>query len=283
MFSTTTLIIVFIIALVSLLKSFRIVNQYEKGLIVRLGRYHNTADSGIVFLMPFIDSLTTVDMRERVIEVQPQKVITKDNVLVIVDAVIYYKVIDPVKAEFEVANFNYAATTLAQTNLRNLIGDKTLDETLTARDTVNASLRSILDEATNPWGVKVAKVELQKIDPPPEIVEAMSKQMRAEREKRASILEAEGARQSDILKAEGEAQARLLKADAEAKSIKMVAEAAEKSFTGRAQELRRLEVAEKVLSGSSSKFILPTSGNLVSVLNLDGQGVNVVPVSKSKT
>jgi regulator of protease activity HflC (stomatin/prohibitin superfamily) len=280
MFSTTTLIIVFIIALVSLLKSFRIVNQYEKGLVVRLGRYHNTADSGIVFLMPFIDSLITVDMRERVIEVQPQKVITKDNVLVTVDAVIYYKVIDPVKAEFEVANFNYAATTLAQTNLRNLIGDKTLDETLTARDTVNASLRSILDEATNPWGVKVAKVELQKIDPPPEIVEAMSKQMRAEREKRASILEAEGSRQSDILKAEGQAQARLLNADAEAKSVKMVADAAEKSFTGRAQELRRLEVAEKVFSGSSSKFILPTNGNLVSVLNLDGQANTIVPVSK---
>jgi regulator of protease activity HflC (stomatin/prohibitin superfamily) len=280
MFSTTTLVIIFIIALVSLLKSFRIVNQYEKGLIVRLGRYHNTADSGIVFLMPFIDSLITVDMRERVIEVQPQKVITKDNVLVTVDAVIYYKVIDPVKAEFEVANFNYAATTLAQTNLRNLIGDKTLDETLTARDTVNASLRSILDEATNPWGVKVAKVELQKIDPPPEIVEAMSKQMRAEREKRASILEAEGSRQSDILKAEGQAQARLLNADAEAKSVKMVADAAEKSFTGRAQELRRLEVAEKVFSGSSSKFILPTNGNLVSVLNLDGQANTIVPVSK---
>lgn len=280
MFSTTTLVIIFIIALVSLIKSFRIVNQYEKGLVVRLGRYHTTADSGIVFLMPFIDSLITVDMRERVIEVQPQKVITKDNVLVTVDAVIYYKVIDPVKAEFEVANFNYAATTLAQTNLRNLIGDKTLDETLTARDTVNASLRSILDEATNPWGVKVAKVELQKIDPPPEIVEAMSKQMRAEREKRASILEAEGSRQSDILKAEGQAQARLLNADAEAKSVKMVADAAEKSFTGRAQELRRLEVAEKVFSGSSSKFILPTNGNLVSVLNLDGQANTIVPVSK---
>jgi regulator of protease activity HflC (stomatin/prohibitin superfamily) len=280
MFSNTVVIFLFIIGLVALLKSFRIINQYEKGLIVRLGRYHSTADSGIVFLMPFIDSLITVDMRERVIEVQPQKVITKDNVLVIVDAVIYYKVIDPVKAEFEVANFNYAATTLAQTNLRNLIGDKTLDETLTARDTVNASLRSILDEATNPWGVKVAKVELQKIDPPPEIVEAMSKQMRAEREKRASILEAEGARQSDILKAEGEAQARLLKADAEAKSVKMVADAAEKSFTGRAQELRRLEVAQAVLSGSSSKFILPTNGNLVSVLNLDGQANNIVPISK---
>jgi len=280
MFSNVTVIIVFIIALVAILKSFRIVNQYEKGLIVRLGRYHSTADSGIVFLMPFIDSLITVDMRERVIEVQPQKVITKDNVLVTVDAVIYYKVIDPVKAEFEVANFNYAATTLAQTNLRNLIGDKTLDETLTARDTVNASLRSILDEATNPWGVKVAKVELQKIDPPPEIVEAMSKQMRAEREKRASILEAEGSRQSDILKAEGQAQARLLNADAEAKSVKMVADAAEKSFTGRAQELRRLEVAEKVFSGASSKFILPTNGNLVSVLNLDGQANNIVPVSK---
>lgn len=279
MFGSMTLTIIFIIALTSLLKSFRIVKQYEKGLIIRLGKYHSTADSGIVFLMPFIDSLIAVDMRERVIEVAPQKVITKDNVLVLVDAVIYYKVVDPVKAEFEVANFNYAATTLAQTNLRNLIGDKTLDETLTARDTINASLRAVLDEATNAWGVKVAKVELQKIDPPPEIVEAMSKQMRAEREKRAAILEAEGLRQSDILKAEGEAQARLLKADAEAKSIKMVADSAEKSFTDRAKELRKLEVTEKVLSGSSTKFVLPANGEIVSVLNLEGKG-DIVPIKR---
>lgn len=279
MFGSMTLTIIFVIALTSLIKSFRIVKQYEKGLVIRLGKYHSTADSGIVFLMPFIDSMIAVDMRERVIEVAPQKVITKDNVLVLVDAVIYYKVVDPVKAEFEVANFNYAATTLAQTNLRNLIGDKTLDETLTARDTINASLRAVLDEATNAWGVKVAKVELQKIDPPPEIVEAMSKQMRAEREKRAAILEAEGSRQSDILKAEGEAQARLLKADAEAKSIKMVADSAEKSFTERAQELRRLEVSEKVLGGNSTKFVLPANGEIVSVLNLEGKG-DIVPLKR---
>lgn len=279
MFGTTTLLIVFVIALAAVLKSIRIVKQYEKGLVIRLGKYHTTADSGIVFLVPFIDSLIAVDMRERVIEVAPQKVITKDNVLVLVDAVIYYKVVDPVKAEFEIANFNYAATTLAQTNLRNLIGDKTLDETLTARDSINSSLREVLDEATNAWGVKVAKVELQKIDPPPEIVEAMSKQMRAEREKRAVILEAEGSRQSDILKAEGEAQARLLRADAEAKSIKMVADAAEKSFTGRAQELRRLEVSEKVLGGSSTKFVLPANGEIVSVLNLEGKS-KIVPIKK---
>lgn len=277
MFESYVVILIFIIAIASLAKSFRIVKQYEKGLVIRLGKYHSTADSGICFLMPFIDTLIAVDMRERVIEVQPQKVITKDNVLVVVDAVIYYKVVDPVKAEFEVANFNYAATTLAQTNLRNLIGDKTLDETLTARDTVNASLRTILDEATNPWGVKVAKVELQKIEPPPEIVDAMSKQMRAEREKRASILEAEGLRQADILKAEGEAQARLLKADAEARSVKMVAEAAEASFTPRAEELRRLEVAEKVFSNSSTKFVIPADSSLVSVLNLNGKS-KIVPV-----
>ncbi|OGL55645.1 hypothetical protein A2574_00045 [Candidatus Shapirobacteria bacterium RIFOXYD1_FULL_38_32] len=257
-------------AILALVKSLKIVKQYEKGLVVRLGRYSHTVDSGIVFLIPFIDSVILVDMREQVINVEPQKVITKDNVGVVVDAVIYYKVVDPVKAEFEIQNFAYAATTLAQTNLRNLIGDKTLDESLTARDTINTSLRLILDEATNAWGVKVAKVELQKIDPPQDITDSMSRQMKAEREKRALILEAEGIRQSDILKAEGAAQARLLRANAEAKSIEVVAKSAESNFTQRAEKLRQLEVAEKVLGGESTKYVLPTSGQLVSVLNLDG-------------
>ncbi len=277
-FTTFMLALVFGTALIALLKSVRIVKQYEKGLIVRLGRYASTADSGIVILVPFIDSIITVDMREQVMNVMPQQVITQDNVVVTVDAVIYYKVVDPVKAEFEIQNFSYAVTTLAQTNLRNLIGDKTLDESLTARDSINTSLRQVLDEATNPWGVKITKVELQKIDPPANITEAMSKQMKAEREKRATVLEAQGQKEAEILKAQGDAQARLLRAEAEAKSVQMVAEAAEKNFTPRAAQLKQLDVAREVLGGTSTKFVLPTNGSLVSVLNLDGKGENFIPV-----
>jgi ribosomal protein uS11 len=191
-------IVVLFIALVALARSARIVAQYEKGIILRLGKYRALADSGLTFLVPAIEDMLKVDMRERVINVEPQRVITKDNVGVTVDAVIYYRIVDPVKSTFEVQNFAYAATTLAQTNLRNLIGDKQLDETLTARDVINNSLRSVLDEATNPWGVKITRVEVQKIDPPADITEAMSRQMKAEREKRANILESEGIKQSAI-------------------------------------------------------------------------------------
>jgi regulator of protease activity HflC (stomatin/prohibitin superfamily) len=151
---TVALSVLAFIALVVLARSARIVKQYEKGLVLRLGKYRATVDSGLTFLMPLVEDMLTVDMRERVINVEPQKVITKDNVSVTVDAVIYYRIIDPVKATFEVQHFAYAATTLAQTNLRNLIGDKSLDETLTARDTINANLRSVLDEATNTWGLQ---------------------------------------------------------------------------------------------------------------------------------
>ena len=280
MFSSSIVLLIFIISFFALASSVRIVKQYEKGLIIRLGKYHSTADSGVVFLMPFVDTLIRVDMRERLISVDPKQVITKDNVGVTVDAVIYYKVVDPVKAEFEIVDFDYAATTLAQTNLRNLIGDKTLDDTLTARDNINTSLREVLDESTNAWGVKVTKVELQKIDPPQDITDAMSKQMKAEREKRAQILSAEGFRGAQILEAEGQAKAKLLRAEAEAQSIKMVADAAEKSFTNRAQTLKRLEVAEKVLGDGSAKFIMPTSGELVSVLNLDAGEKTIVPLKK---
>ncbi len=284
MFSTTILFILFFTALYALATSARVVKQYEKGIIIRLGKYQATVDSGVQFLIPFIDSIIRVDMREQVINVMPQQVITKDNVVVTVDAVIYYKVVDPVKAEFEIENFAVAATTLAQTNLRNLIGDKQLDETLTARDHINTSLREILDEATNPWGVKITKVELQKIDPPVDITAAMSKQMKAEREKRANILDAQGFREAAILKAEGDAQATLLKADAEARSVEMVAGAAEKFFTERAFKMRQLEVSQNVLSGASTKFVLPTSGDLVSVLNLDGgNNQNIMPIPTRKS
>ena len=282
------LVVVLFIALLSLGRSARVVSQYEKGLVLRLGRYRSTVDSGLTFLMPVIEGMIKVDMRERVINVEPQKVITKDNVSVTVDAVIYYRIIDPVKATFEVQNFGYAATTLAQTNLRNLIGDKSLDETLTARDTINANLRNVLDEATNTWGVKVTRVEVQKIDPPADITEAMSRQMKAERDKRANILEAEGVkqsqilqaegvRQSEILKAEGDAQARILRSNAEAKAIELISTAAEQFFKERAEISRKLEVLQIVLA-QQSKYIIPSGSDLVNVLGLDDR--NVVPVKR---
>jgi regulator of protease activity HflC (stomatin/prohibitin superfamily) len=281
------LIIIFI-ALIALARSARVVSQYEKGLVLRLGRYRSTVDSGLTFLVPMIEDLIKVDMRERVINVEPQKVITKDNVSVIVDAVIYYRIVDPVKSTFEVQNFGYAATTLAQTNLRNLIGDKSLDETLTARDTINANLRLVLDEATNTWGVKVTRVEVQKIDPPADITEAMSRQMKAERDKRANILEAEGikqsqilqaegVKQSEILRAEGDAQARITRATAEARAVEMISNAAESFFKERAEVSKRLDVLNNVLSGQT-KFIVPSGSDLVNVLGLDDKAV--VPIKK---
>ena len=282
------LFVVLFIALISLARSTRVVSQYEKGLVLRLGRYRATVDPGLTFLVPVIEGMIKVDMRERVINVEPQKVITKDNVSVTVDAVIYYRISDPVKATFEVQNFGYAATTLAQTNLRNLIGDKMLDETLVARDTINANLRNVLDEATNTWGVKVTRVEVQKIDPPADITEAMSRQMKAERDKRANILEAEGVkqaqilqaegvRQSEILRAEGDAQARITRATAEAKAIEMVSNAAEQFFKERAEVSKKLVVLNTVLAGQT-KFIVPAGSDLVNVLGLDDR--SVVPVKK---
>lgn len=252
-----------------LLSGVKIIRPWEKGVVVRLGRYHSTLDSGINFVVPFIDEVIRVDMREQVINVEPQKVITKDNVVVLVDAVIYTKVIDPVKAEFEIENFELAATTLAQTTLRNLIGDKTLDETLIARDTLNAALRDTLDEATHNWGVKVTRVELQRIDPPADITEAMSKQMKAEREKRATILEAEGIKQAKILKAEGEKQAQILKAEGEAKALQKVAEAAQRYFKERPEVLKRLEVLEKVLADAKTRWIIPSNSPILNLLDLE--------------
>ncbi|PIX70760.1 SPFH/Band 7/PHB domain protein [Candidatus Roizmanbacteria bacterium CG_4_10_14_3_um_filter_33_21] len=285
------LIILVILALVTLFKSVRIINQFEKGVVLRLGKFKSVAEPGLNLILPYVESLITVDVREKVIQVNPQEVITKDNVTVTVDAVIYYKVIDPVKAEFEVEDFDMAATILAQTNLRNLVGDKLLDETLVARDLININLRDVLDEVTHNWGVKVTRVEVQKIEPPQEITQAMSLQMKAEREKRASILQSEGIKQSqileadgkksaEILRAEGDAQAKILRADAEASAIQKVAMAANKYFDSKAQAWRRMEVASTVLE-KNTKFVLPTSGELVNVLNLEGNGkVNVVPVKK---
>ncbi|MFA5135941.1 MAG: SPFH domain-containing protein [Patescibacteria group bacterium] len=285
---TIIFIIAVVFAIVTLISSVKVINQGEKAVVLRLGKFKAVAEPGLNVILPYIETMIKVDVRERVINVEPQKVITKDNVTVTVDAVIYYKVVDPVKAEFEVEDFDTAATTLAQTNLRNVVGDKSLDETLTARDVINTNLRDVLDEVTHNWGVKVTRVEVQKIDPPAEITEAMSLQMKAEREKRAAILESEGIKQSqileadgrksaEILKAEGDAQAKILRANAEATAIQKLAEAANKYFDEKAQVWKRLEVASIVLE-KNTKYVLPTSSDIVNVLNLEGEKPGITPI-----
>jgi regulator of protease activity HflC (stomatin/prohibitin superfamily) len=215
--------------------AIKIVRQYEKGLVERFGRYSRTVDPGLNFIIPFIEQLQRVDMREQVVDVPPQEVITKDNVVVTVDAVVYYQATDPVKLKYNVASFIVAATKLAQTNLRNIIGDLQLDEALTSRETINTQLREILDDATDVWGTKVVRVEIQRIEPPADVTDAMHRQMKAERDRRAVVTEAEGQKRSQILKAEGIKEAQILEAQGRAEAIKEVAQA---------EKFQKLTVAE---------------------------------------
>ncbi len=217
--------IVILVLLVYAIAAIRIVRPYEKGIVERFGKYQRTFDSGLHFIIPFVDRITKVDMRENVVDVPPQEVITSDNVVVTVDAVVYYEATDPVKLMYNVANFYMAATKLAQTNLRNVIGEMQLDESLTSREKINAALRQILDDATDKWGVRIVRVELQRIEPPIDVTEAMHRQMKAERERRAVILEADGDKQAKIARAEGSKQAAILEAEGRAQAIKEVAEA----------------------------------------------------------
>ncbi|MGD8413049.1 MAG: SPFH domain-containing protein [Candidatus Latescibacterota bacterium] len=221
----TVLIVLAVVVFIVAMTGLRIVRPWEKGLIERLGKYQRTADSGLVLIVPFLERMIKVDMREQVVDVPPQQVITEDNVAVEVDAVVYYEVTDPVKVTYNVANFYIAATKLAQTNLRNLIGDLALDESLTSREIINTKLREILDDATDKWGTKVTRVELQKIEPPRDVTDAMHRQMKAERERRAMILEAEGQKRSAILNAEGVKEARIREAEGQAEAIRQVADA----------------------------------------------------------
>lgn len=217
--------VVILVLLVYAIAAIRIVRPYEKGIVERLGKYQRTYDSGLHFIFPFVDKMTKVDMRENVVDVPPQEVITSDNVVVTVDAVVYYEATDPVKLIYNVANFYLAATKLAQTNLRNVIGEMQLDESLTSRETINAALRQILDDATDKWGVRVVRVELQRIEPPTDVTEAMHRQMKAERERRAVILEADGEKQAAITRAEGFREAAVLEAEGKAQAIREVADA----------------------------------------------------------
>jgi regulator of protease activity HflC (stomatin/prohibitin superfamily) len=258
-------IFVFILAVTGM----RIVSPYEKGVIERLGRYHRTADPGLTWIIPLLDTLRKVDMREQVVDVQPQEVITKDNVVVTVDAIIYYEATDPVKLTYNVADFYSAATKLAQTNLRNVIGETELDQALTSRDIINAKLREVLDDATDKWGVRIVRVEIKRIDPPVDVTQAMHRQMKAEREKRAQILESEGLRQARILQAEGEAEAVRRVADAERYKLEVEAAGQSNAITTVYSAIRNanpddkliaiqyLESLKAVANGTATKIFLP--------------------------
>jgi len=200
------IIVVAIIGLAALVAAVKIVRPYQRGLVERLGKYKTTRDPGLTLIVPFIETMQLIDMREQVVDVPPQEVITSDNVVVSVDAVVYYEATDPQRLVYNVADFFTAITKLAQTNLRNLIGDLELDKALTSRDTINTQLREVLDDATDKWGVRVVRVEIQRIDPPPEVVSAMHAQMRAERDRRATVTEARGYQEAAIARADGEKQ-----------------------------------------------------------------------------
>lgn len=219
------LIFLIIVIIIFAATSIKMLNPHERGVVIRLGKYSRTLQPGLNIVIPFLEKIIKIDIREQLVDVPEQAVITKDNVVVAVDAVVYYEVTDPFKLIFSVADFQEASTKLAQTTLRNIIGEMDLDQTLVSRDIINRKLRQVLDEATDKWGVRITRVELKRIDPPADVMEAMHKQMKAEREKRAMILEAEGIKQSAILKAEGEKQAAINRAEGEAEAIKKVADA----------------------------------------------------------
>ena len=257
--------------------SVRQVNQGQKGIVEFFGQYSSVADPGLVFLFPGIHRLIKIDVREQVITVPEQQIITKDNVGVAVDGIVYVQIIDPVKAQYEVSNVFMAVVNLAQTNLRAVLGTLALDETLSNREIINARLLESLDRETGKWGIKVMRVEIKRLDPPKDIQDSMSKQMKAEREKRAQILdaegykqslitksegdkqsrilEAEGQKESDILRAEGEAQAQILNAQARAKSLELESLAAQQYFTGQAVTKEQLNVIQNSLS-NNTKYVL---------------------------
>ena len=315
----STLIVFLIIAAIAViyvLKGFKIVPQSETRVVERLGRYDRTLQSGINFIFPIIDrarkvvqrdeikyadgsksvvmrTTSRIDLREQVYDFDKQSVITKDNVTTTINALLYFQIVDPVKSVYAIDNLPNAIEKLTQTTLRNVIGELELDETLTSRDTINSKLRIVLDEATNKWGVKVNRVELQDITPPESVRRAMEQQMQAERERRAKVLEAKGhkeamilqsegekesqinqaeaERQTQILRAQGEADAKILQASAEAEAIRKVAEAIAESKTDPATYMllmKYVETLKEIGAGEQSKTVfLPfEASNLVGAL-----------------
>jgi regulator of protease activity HflC (stomatin/prohibitin superfamily) len=219
------LVVVAVFVLVVLAKTIRVIPQARAGVVERLGRYSRTLTPGLTIVLPFIDRVRPLlDLREQVMSFDPQPVITQDNLVVNIDTVIYYQITDPKAATYEIANPVDAIDMLSVTTLRNVIGGMTLEQSLTSRDQINDQLRGILDEATGKWGIRVHRVELKAVDPPPTIKETMEKQMRADREKRAAILQAEGVKQAQILTAQGEKEAAILRAEGQKQAAILAAQ-----------------------------------------------------------
>jgi regulator of protease activity HflC (stomatin/prohibitin superfamily) len=229
-----TLIVLLVVAalvLLTLARTIRIVPQARAGVVERLGRYSRTLTPGLTIVVPFVDRIRDmIDLREQVVSFDPQPVITEDNLVVNIDTVIYFQVTDPKAATYEIADYIQGIEQLTVTTLRNVIGGMDLEDTLTSRDDINAQLRGVLDEATGKWGIRVNRVELKSIDPPTTIKDSMEKQMRAERDKRAAILNAEGVKQSQILTAEGEKQSAILRAEGQKQAAILAAEGQSKAI-----------------------------------------------------
>ncbi len=232
------IILIAIVAVTAIAMGAKIVQPYQRGVVERLGKYKGSVEPGLRVIIPFIETMKKVDMREQVIDVPPQEVITQDNVTAAVDAVVYYEPTDPQRLLYNVNNFVLAVTKLAQTNLRNVIGEMSLDEAFTSRERVNVNLRQILDDATDKWGVRVVRVEIQRIDPPQDVMHAMHEQMKAERTRRAVVTEAEGAREAAVTRAEGEKTAAILTAEGSKQRDILTAE-------GEAQAVRTRAEAEQ--------------------------------------
>ena len=261
-----------VVVLFVLARTIRIVPQARAGIVERLGRYSRTLDAGLAIIVPFVDRLKPlIDLRETVVSFPPQPVITEDNLVVNIDTVIYFQVTDPKSATYEIADYIGAIEQLTVTTLRNVIGGMTLEDTLTSRDQINAALRTVLDEATGKWGIRVNRVELKAVDPPGSIQEAMEKQMRAERDRRAAILQAEGYKQSQILAAEGEKQSAILKAQGARESQILTAEGQSKAIETVFDAIHRgnadpkllayqyLQVLPQIAQGESNKlWIIPS-------------------------
>ncbi len=282
-----TLVIIAIAVLAILSMGLRKVNQYERGLVERWHAYEKTVDPGLRFITPFIQRMLRVNMREQVIDVPPQEIITEDNVVVTIDAVVYYQIMDPKRALYEIEDFELAIVKLAQTTLRNIVGEMTLDTCLTSRERINTELRKVLDEATDKWGTKVNRIEVQRIDPPSDIQGAMHKQKTAEQERRQLRLLATGRkeaalqdREATILKAEGEAKGIELVASAQAQAVKVVSESANKYFLENAQLNKKLDVIRDTFS-QQTKIIVPSTADILSVIGLEG--ARVLPIRQSSS
>jgi regulator of protease activity HflC (stomatin/prohibitin superfamily) len=225
------LVVLLFLVLLVLWRTVKIIPQARAGIVERFGRYSRTLDAGLALVVPFVDRVKPlIDLREQVVSFAPQPVITEDNLVVSIDTVLYFQVTDPKAATYEIANYISGIEQLTVTTLRNVVGSMTLEDALTSRDEVNNRLRGVLDEATGKWGIRVNRVELKAIEPPMTIREAMEKQMRAERDKRAAILTAEGTKQSQILTAEGEKQSAILRAEGQREAAVLNAEGQSKAI-----------------------------------------------------